>query len=143
VVKVEAAPVAKAEARMVAASPSAVATGSEAAAEFGPLFSKSPALGPQRASVRYRLPKKRRGFTQEARIGGHKVFLRTGEYEDGQLGEIFIDMHKEGAAFRSLMNSFAIAVSMGLQHGVRWPSTSTSSPSPASSPRARWRATPT
>jgi ribonucleoside-diphosphate reductase alpha chain len=94
-----------------------VATGSEAAAEFGPLFSKAPALGPQRA-LRYRLPKKRRGFTQEARIGGHKVFLRTGEYEDGQLGEIFIDMHKEGAAFRSLMNSFAIAVSMGLQHGV-------------------------
>ncbi len=95
-----------------------VATGSEAAADFGPLFAKAPTLGPQRNSVRYRLPKKRRGFTQEARIGGHKVFLRTGEYEDGQLGEIFIDMHKEGAAFRSLMNSFAIAVSMGLQHGV-------------------------
>jgi ribonucleoside-diphosphate reductase alpha chain len=95
-----------------------VATGSEAAAEFGPLFAKAPTLGPQRASVRYRLPKKRRGFTQEARIAGHKVFLRTGDYEDGQLGEIFIDMHKEGAAFRSLMNSFAIAVSMGLQHGV-------------------------
>ena len=69
-------------------------------------------------SVRHRLPKKRSGFTQEARIGGHKVFLRTGEYQDGSLGEIFIDMHKEGAAFRSLMNSFAIAVSMGLQHGV-------------------------
>ncbi len=69
-------------------------------------------------SRRHRLPKKRRGFTQEARIGGHKVFLRTGEYEDGSLGEIFIDMHKEGAAFRSLMNCFAISVSMGLQHGV-------------------------
>lgn len=69
-------------------------------------------------SVRHRLPKKRRGFTQEARIGGHKVFLRTGEYRDGSLGEIFIDMHKEGAAFRSLMNCFAISVSMGLQHGV-------------------------
>ena len=67
---------------------------------------------------RHRLPKKRHGFTQEARIGGHKVFLRTGEYEDGSLGEIFIDMHKEGAAFRSLMNCFAISVSMGLQHGV-------------------------
>ncbi len=67
---------------------------------------------------RHRLPKKRKGFTQEARIGGHKVFLRTGEYEDGSLGEIFIDMHKEGAAFRSLMNCFAISVSMGLQHGV-------------------------
>ena len=69
-------------------------------------------------SGRHRLPKKRRGFTQEARIGGHKVFLRTGEYEDQQLGEIFIDMHKEGASFRSLMNCFAISVSMGLQHGV-------------------------
>ncbi len=99
-------------------APTPVATGSEAAVDFGPLFAKAPTLGPQRASVRYRLPKKRRGFTQEARIAGHKVFLRTGEYEDGQLGEIFIDMHKEGAAFRSLMNSFAIAVSMGLQHGV-------------------------
>ena len=69
-------------------------------------------------SVRHRLPKKRSGFTQEARIGGHKVFLRTGEYRDGSLGEIFIDMHKEGASFRSLMNCFAISVSMGLQHGV-------------------------
>ena len=65
-----------------------------------------------------RLPKKRRGFTQEARVGGHKIFLRTGEYEDGTLGEIFIDMHKEGAAFRSLMNCFAMAVSIGLQYGV-------------------------
>ncbi|RME14728.1 MAG: vitamin B12-dependent ribonucleotide reductase, partial [Bdellovibrio sp.] len=64
------------------------------------------------------LPKKRYGFTQEASVGGHKVFLRTGEYEDGQLGEVFIDMHKEGAAFRSMMNCFAIAVSLGLQHGV-------------------------
>jgi ribonucleoside-diphosphate reductase alpha chain len=64
------------------------------------------------------LPKKRSGFTQEARVGGHKIFLRTGEYEDGSLGEIFVDMHKEGAAFRSLMNCFSIAVSMGLQHGV-------------------------
>ncbi len=69
-------------------------------------------------TVRHRLPKKRKGFTQEARIGGHKVFLRTGEYDDGSLGEIFVDMHKEGAAFRSLMNCFAISVSMGLQHGV-------------------------
>ncbi len=67
---------------------------------------------------RIRLPKKRHGFTQEAHIGGHKVFLRTGEYEDGSLGEIFIDMHKEGAAFRSLMNCFAMTVSMGLQYGV-------------------------
>jgi ribonucleoside-diphosphate reductase alpha chain len=68
--------------------------------------------------TRVRLPQKRRGFTQEARVGGHKVFLRTGEYEDGSLGEIFIDMHKEGAAFRSLMNCFAMAVSVGLQYGV-------------------------
>jgi len=67
---------------------------------------------------RVRLPKKRRGFTQEALVGGHKVFLRTGEYDDGALGEIFIDMHKEGAAFRSLMNCFAMAVSVGLQYGV-------------------------
>jgi ribonucleoside-diphosphate reductase alpha chain len=68
--------------------------------------------------LRYRLPRKRSGFTQEARIGGNKVYLRTGEYEDGTLGEIFIDMHKEGAAFRSMMNCFAIAVSLGLQYGV-------------------------
>jgi len=67
---------------------------------------------------RKRLPKKRRGFTQEARVGGQKLYLRTGEYEDGRLGEVFIDMHKEGAAFRSLMNCFAIAVSLGLQYGV-------------------------
>ncbi|MEO7092797.1 MAG: vitamin B12-dependent ribonucleotide reductase, partial [Polyangiales bacterium] len=67
---------------------------------------------------RLRLPKKRTGWTQEARVGGHKIFLRTGEYEDGRLGEIFIDMHKEGAAFRSMMNCFAMAVSVGLQHGV-------------------------
>jgi ribonucleoside-diphosphate reductase alpha chain len=68
--------------------------------------------------LRVRLPKKRTGFTQEARVGGHKIFLRTGEYEDGTLGEIFIDMHKEGAAFRSLMNCFAMSVSIGLQYGV-------------------------
>jgi len=68
--------------------------------------------------LRMRLPKKRAGFTQEARVGGHKIFLRTGEYEDGTLGEIFIDMHKEGAAFRSLMNCFAMSVSIGLQYGV-------------------------
>jgi ribonucleoside-diphosphate reductase alpha chain len=68
--------------------------------------------------TRVRLPKKRSGFTQEARVGGHKLFLRTGEYADGALGEIFIDMHKEGAAFRSLMNCFSMAVSVGLQYGV-------------------------
>jgi ribonucleoside-diphosphate reductase alpha chain len=85
--------------------------------EHGPLFSRAVFHGPKQAP-RYRLPQRRRGFTQEAKIGGHKVFLRTGEFDDGQLGEIFIDMHKEGASFRSLMNCFAIAVSMGLQHGV-------------------------
>jgi ribonucleoside-diphosphate reductase alpha chain len=68
--------------------------------------------------VRRRLPAKRHGFTQEARVAGHKVYLRTGEYEDGTLGEVFIDMHKEGAAFRSMINSFAIAISKGLQYGV-------------------------
>ena len=67
---------------------------------------------------RVRMPKKRAGFTQEARVGGHKIFLRTGEYADGTLGEIFVDMHKEGAAFRSLMNCFAMSVSVGLQYGV-------------------------
>ncbi len=67
---------------------------------------------------RKRLPVKRHGFTQEARVGGHKVYMRTGEYADGSLGEIFIDMHKEGAAFRSMMNCFAIAISLGLQYGV-------------------------
>jgi ribonucleoside-diphosphate reductase alpha chain len=67
---------------------------------------------------RRRLPNRRGGYTQSATIGGTKLYLRTGEYEDGTLGEIFIDIHKEGAAFRSLLNCFAIAVSMGLQHGV-------------------------
>ena len=67
---------------------------------------------------REKLPQRRKGYTQKATVGGHKVYLRTGEYEDGRLGEVFIDMHKEGAAFRSLMNNFAIAVSIGLQYGV-------------------------
>jgi len=64
------------------------------------------------------LPHRRKGYTQKARVGGHKIYLRTGEYEDGALGEVFIDMHKEGSAFRSLMDSFAIAISLGLQYGV-------------------------
>ena len=64
------------------------------------------------------LPSRRKGYTQKAKIGGHSLFLRTGEYPNGSLGEIFLDMHKEGAAFRSLLNSFAIAVSLGLQYGV-------------------------
>jgi len=68
--------------------------------------------------TRERLPDRRKGYTQKARVGGHKVYLRTGEYTDSRIGEIFIDMHKEGAAFRSLMNNFAIAISVGLQYGV-------------------------
>ncbi|MCB9566940.1 MAG: vitamin B12-dependent ribonucleotide reductase [Myxococcales bacterium] len=64
------------------------------------------------------MPSRRKGYTQKATIGGHKVYVHTGEYEDGTLGEVFIDMHKEGAAFRSLMNCFAIAISLGLQYGV-------------------------
>ncbi|MEQ1615559.1 MAG: vitamin B12-dependent ribonucleotide reductase, partial [Hyphomicrobiaceae bacterium] len=72
----------------------------------------------ERQRDRAKLPGRRKGYTQKATVGGHKVYLRTGEYEDGQLGEIFIDMHKEGAAFRSLMNNFAIAISLGLQYGV-------------------------
>ncbi len=67
---------------------------------------------------RHRLPDRRAGYTQKSTIGGHRVYLRTGEYENGELGEIFIDMHKEGAAYRSLMNCFAISVSLGLQYGV-------------------------
>ena len=69
-------------------------------------------------SARRELPGRRAGYTQKAAVGGHKLFLRTGEYPDGSLGEIFIALQKEGAAFRGLMDSFAIAVSLGLQHGV-------------------------
>jgi len=72
----------------------------------------------QTVRERDKLPGRRKGYTQKATVGGHKVYLRTGEYDDGKLGEIFIDMHKEGAAFRSLMNNFAIALSIGLQYGV-------------------------
>ena len=67
---------------------------------------------------RTKLPQRRKGYTQKATVGGHKVYLRTGEFEDGSLGEVFIDMHKEGSAFRSLMDGFAIAISLGLQYGV-------------------------
>ena len=70
------------------------------------------------AKARERMPERRKGYTQKAVVGGHKVYLRTGEYSDGTLGEIFIDMHKEGAGFRAMMNNFAIAVSVGLQYGV-------------------------
>ncbi len=72
----------------------------------------------RQAAKRRRLPQRRRGYAQKAIVGGHKVYLHTGEFEEGTLGEIFIDMHKEGAAFRSVMNNFAIAISIGLQYGV-------------------------
>ncbi len=92
-------------------------------AEEVPLSVEGPGKIAERIVHRYlakrrRLPDRRSGYTQKAVIGGHKVYLRTGEYDDGSLGEIFIDMHREGAAFRSLMNCFAIAVSLGMQHGV-------------------------
>ena len=95
-----------------------------AAAMSGAAPAASPAARAQQPAgethgvTRRRLPAKRRGFTQETRIAGQKVYLRTGEYEDGTLGEIFVDMHKEGAAYRSMLNCFAIAVSKGLQYGV-------------------------
>jgi ribonucleoside-diphosphate reductase alpha chain len=72
----------------------------------------------ERVREREKMPDRRKGYTQKAIVGGHKVYLRTGEYDDGRLGEIFIDMHKEGAAFRAMMNNFAIAISLGLQYGV-------------------------
>ena len=80
--------------------------------------SKAAGQAVQSAPFRKRMPKKRAGFNWESKVAGHKVYLRTGEYEDGALGEIFIDMHKEGAAYRSILNCFAIAVSLGLQYGV-------------------------
>jgi ribonucleoside-diphosphate reductase alpha chain len=88
---------------------------------------------------RNRLPTRRKGYTQKAIVGGHKVYLRTGEYEDGSAGEIFIDMHKEGAAFRSLMNNFAIPSACST--GYRSRSSSRPIPSRASSPPAWSRAT--
>jgi len=72
----------------------------------------------ERTPGRRRLPDRRKGYIQKSIVGGHKVYLHTGEFDDGELGEVFIDMHKEGAAFRSVMNNFAIAISLGLQYGV-------------------------
>jgi ribonucleoside-diphosphate reductase alpha chain len=77
-----------------------------------------PLAGEAPAQQRRRLPDRRKGYIQKSQVGGHKVYLHTGEYDDGALGEIFIDLHKEGAAFRSLMNNFAISISIGLQYGV-------------------------
>ena len=76
------------------------------------------AIVPNGSARRRELPGRRVGYTQKASVGGHKLFVRTGEYEDGALGEIVIALHKEGAAFRGLMDNFALAVSLGLQHGV-------------------------
>ncbi|MBI3724567.1 hypothetical protein HY251_11525 [bacterium] len=107
-----------------AATAGSPATKAAKPAEAAPVAPVAQAASPETASAapprlaRRRLPKKRAGFTQEARVGGQKIYIRTGEYEDGSLGEIFIDMHKEGAAFRSLVNCFAISISLGLQHGV-------------------------
>jgi ribonucleoside-diphosphate reductase alpha chain len=105
--------IAKLEAEKVAA-----ATPSQVPAIAAAFTGQGQLPGMPTVPTRRRLPSKRHGFTQEARVAGHKVYLRTGEYEDGTIGEIFIDMHKEGAAFRSMINSFAIAVSKGLQYGV-------------------------
>jgi len=91
---------------------------------------------------RERMPDRRKGYTQKAVVGGHKVYLRTGEYDDGRLGEIFIDMHKEGAALRSFINNFAIAaLRLGLQYGVPLEEYVTPSPSPRFERRARCKAT--
>lgn len=85
-----------------------------------PLPARQPASAPTatQGAQRRRLPDRRKGYIQKSVVGGHKVYLHTGEYDDGELGEIFIDLHKEGAAFRSLMNNFAISISIGLQYGV-------------------------
>jgi len=92
--------------------------GSKASQPLEGSGSKAAAQAVQSTPFRKRMPKKRAGFNWESKVAGHKVYVRTGEYEDGALGEIFIDMHKEGAAYRSLLNCFAIAVSLGLQYGV-------------------------
>ncbi len=101
-------------------SPAAQAAMHAAAAPFVHVLPARPVAmpAPKPRQARRDLPARRTGYTQKAAIGGHKLFLRTGEYADGQLGEIFVGLHKEGAAFRGLMDSFAIAVSLGLQHGV-------------------------
>jgi hypothetical protein len=79
----------------------------------------APVAPPTRVAARRDLPARRKGYTQKVALGGHKLFLRTGEYDDGTLGEIFVALHKESPAFRGLMDCFAMAVSLGLQHGVK------------------------
>lgn len=100
------------------AGPQAHAAMVEAVAPFMDEAPARPVVGVA-ADLRRELPSRRTGYTQKASVGGHKVFLRTGEYADGTLGEIFIGLHKEGPAFRGLMDNFAVAVSLGLQHGVK------------------------
>jgi ribonucleoside-diphosphate reductase alpha chain len=90
----------------------------EALPEPAAQVAASKPLEPAMDAQRRRLPERRKGYIQKSVVGGHKVYLHTGEYDDGQLGEIFIDLHKEGAAFRSLMNNFAVSISIGLQYGV-------------------------
>ncbi|MBU6448467.1 MAG: TSCPD domain-containing protein [Rhodospirillales bacterium] len=92
----------------------------DALAALVPVMPARPAapVAPRRASTREMLPTRRSGYTQKVAVGGHKLFLSTGEYKDGRLGEIFIALHKEGSAFRGLMDAFAISISIGLQHGV-------------------------
>jgi len=102
------------------AAPAAYAAMHDAIAPFVHAMPARPKLTAPAPPARLRsmLPARRAGYTQKASVGGHKVFLSTGEYADGRLGEIFVALHKEGSAFRGLMDAFAIAVSMGLQHGV-------------------------
>ena len=102
-----------------AAGPQAHAAMHDAVAAYLDEATARPVLAaPHAAGARRELPARRSGYTQKASVGGHKVFLRTGEYADGKLGEIFVALHKEGPAFRGLMDNFAVAVSLGLQHGV-------------------------
>ena len=96
----------------------AAAARSASASPPSPKRSSSASSSSVVSREREKLPNRRKGYTQKAIVGGHKVYLRTGEFDDGRLGEIFIDMHKEGAAFRAMMNNFAIAISLGLQYGV-------------------------
>jgi hypothetical protein len=102
------------------ANPAAHAAMHDAVAPFVHAMPARPETVHQPAHVarRRELPARRTGYTQKASVGGHRLYLRTGEYDDGSLGEVFIALHKEGAAFRGLMDNFAIAVSLGLQHGV-------------------------
>ena len=103
------------EADISAALGQPVRSAEEFAVPVAAIRGASPAVG---RAVRRKLPKRRSGITQEVTIDGHKLLVRTGVYEDGQLGEIFFDMHKEGASFRSLLNAFAVSVSVGLQYGI-------------------------